>query len=318
MVQEIAPNIFVETEYHGANVAFIPTGEGVILIDTPMLPNDARAWLATIQQHTDQEILYIINTDHHRAHIIGNQFFPMARVLAHEHAWKEMKSYGDSFRTRLLNMYRDRNPPAVAEWRHLKIIKPQVTFTGRSTLYKGDKEIQLIAVGGHTPATIVVYFPHERILFTGDVVITDRPPFLSQGNTKQWLEALTFLRKLKYDVLIPGHGAPTGKEATDRMSDFLRLVRRHVRSAYMSGMTKAETASSLSHLIRYWPIPSEEKPKADRRFKSGLGRVWNEIRAEETAKARGKVKRTTKPARPKLSLEEPEGSGDEDTEEDEE
>src|SRR5512139_3125190 len=133
MVREIAPNIFVETEYHGANVAYIVTGEGVILIDTPMLPVQAQAWLAEIQKRTDQKILYIINTDHHRAHVIGNQWFPMATVIAHERAWKEMKSYGDSFRTRLINMYRDRIPEAVEVWKaSLQIIKPEITFTGRT------------------------------------------------------------------------------------------------------------------------------------------------------------------------------------------
>jgi cyclase len=184
-------------------------------------------------------------------------------------------------------MYRDRIPEAVEEWKqHLKIIKPEITFIGRTIIFKGGKEIHLIPLGGHTPATSVVFFPQERLLFTGDLVITDRPPFLSQGNTKQWLQALTYLRKLRYDVLIPGHGEPTGKEATERMSEYLRMVRRKVRSAYRSGLPKADTARSLSHLIRYWPIPPSEKPKADRRFKSGLGRVWNEMRAEETAKAR--------------------------------
>jgi cyclase len=256
-----------------------------------MLPDDARLWLSEIRKRTDQEILYIINTDHHRAHVIGNQHFPTATVIAHEHAWKEMKSYGDSFRTRLINMYRDRIPEAVEEWKqHLQIIKPEITFVGRTILFKGDKEIHLIPVGGHTPATSLVYFPVEKLLFTGDLVITDRPPFLSQGNTKQWLEALTYVRKLRYDVLIPGHGEPTGKEATETMSDYLRMVRRKVRSAFRSGLPKADTARSLSHLIRYWPIPPSEKPKADRRFKSGLGRVWNEMRAEETAKNKGKAK----------------------------
>ncbi|MDX9829117.1 MAG: MBL fold metallo-hydrolase [Anaerolineae bacterium] len=291
MIREIAPNVFVETEYHGANVAFIATGEGVILIDTPMLPREARHWLCEIEKRTDERILYIVNTDHHRAHIIGNQHFPMATVVAHENAWKEIKSYGDSFRTRLMNMYRERIPEAAAEWKQtLEIVKPQVTFTGRTVLYKGQTELHLIAVGGHTPATAVVYMPNEKLLFTGDVVVTNRPPFLSQGNTKEWLEALTYLRKLRYDILIPGHGELTGKEATDRMSEYLRLVRRKVRSAYQAGMPKADTARSLSHLIRYWPIPPFEKPKADRRFKSGLGRVWNEIKAEETAKAKAKTK----------------------------
>jgi cyclase len=287
MIREIAPNIFVETEYHGANVGFVVTGEGVILIDTPMLPDQARLWHGVIEQRTDEPITYIVNTDHHRAHVIGDQYFPSATVIAHEQAWKEMKSYGDSFRTRLINMYRDRIPEAVAEWKQsLEIIKPEITFTSRTILYKGDKEIHIIPLGGHTPATSVVYLPNEKLLFAGDVVVTNRPPFLSQGSTKQWLQGLTYLRKLRYDVLIPGHGELTGKEATDNMSDYLRMVRRKVRGAYLSGMPKTETARSLSHLIRYWPIPPFEKPKADRRFKSGLGRVWNEVRAEEVAKAR--------------------------------
>jgi cyclase len=297
MIREIAPNIFVETQYHGANVAFIVTGEGVILIDSPMLPKEARQWRVEIGKRTDQEIIYVINTDHHRAHVIGNQFFPTATVIAHERAWKEMKSYGDSFRTRLINMYRDRIPAAVEEWKQsLEIIKPEITFSGRTLLFKGDKEIHLIPVGGHTPATTVIYFPNEKLLFTGDAVVTNRPPFLSQGNTKEWLQALTYLRKLRYDVLIPGHGELTGKEATENMSNYLRMVRRKVRSAYRSGLPKADTARSLSHLIRYWPIPSFEKPKADRRFKSGLGRVWNEVRAEEMAKARAKARAKRKRA----------------------
>jgi cyclase len=289
MIREIVPNIFVETEYHGANVAFIVTGEGVILIDSPMLPNEAVHWRAEIEKRTSEKIIYIINTDHHRAHVIGNQYFPTATVIAHEQAWKEMKSYGDSFRTRLLNMYRDRMPEAVEVWQQdLEIIKPEVTFTGRTVLYHGGKEIHFIPVGGHTPATTVVYFPQEKLLFAGDVVVTNRPPFLSQGNTREWLEALTYLRKLNYDVLIPGHGELAGKEATENMSEYLRMVRRKVRSAYRSGLPKADTARSLSHLIRQWPIPPFEKPKADRRFKSGLGRVWNEIRAEEKAKEQAK------------------------------
>jgi cyclase len=297
MIREIAPRIFVETQFHGANVAFIVTGEGVILIDTPMLPKEARQWRTEIEKMTDQKIIYIINTDHHRAHVIGNQFFPTATVVAHERAWKEMKSYGDSFRTRLINMYRDRIPAAVEEWKkNLEIIKPEITFSGRTLLFKGDKEIHLIPVGGHTPATTVIYFPNEKLLFTGDAVVTNRPPFLSQGNTKEWLQALTYLRKLRYDILIPGHGELTGKEATENMSEYLRMVRRKVRSAYRSGLPKTDTARSLSHLIRYWPIPPFEKPKADRRFKSGLGRVWNEVRAEEMAKARAKARAKRKKA----------------------
>ncbi len=276
-------------------MGFIITGEGVILIDTPMLPDQAHVWLEEIRKRTDQEIKYIINTDHHRGHIIGNQYFPMATVIAHEFAWKNMKSYGDSFRTRLLNLYRNRMPDAAEEWkRNLRIVEPEITFSGRTSLFKGDKEIQLLPLGGHTPATTVIFMPGDGLVFAGDLVVTDRPPFLSQGDTREWLQALTYLRKLRYDVLIPGHGELTSKEATEKMSDFLRTVRRKVRSAYKMGLGKADAARSLKHLIHYWPIPPFEKPKADRRFKSSLSRVWNEMREEEVAKARAMKKKAKK------------------------
>jgi cyclase len=298
MIREIAPNVFVETEFHGANVGFIITGEGVILIDTPMLPDDASLWLSEIKRRTDQEIVYIVNTDHHRAHIVGNQYFPTATVIAHEFAWKNMKSYGDSFRTRLLNLYRDRIPKAASEWeKHLEIVLPEITFTDRLLLFKGDKEIHLIPLGGHTPATTVAYLPQDKLLFAGDLVITDRPPFLSQGDTKEWLKALRYLRKLRWDILIPGHGELTGEEATQNMSEFLRLVRRRVRSAYRAGLSKTETARGLRYLLNHWPIPPFEKPKADRRFKSSLNRVWNEMRAEDKARAAAKKKEVRAGAR---------------------
>ena len=286
MIQEVAPGVYVETGFHGANVGSIVTDEGVILIDTPLLPDDARRWHGEIRKRTDREITYIVNTDHHRGHILGNQYFPSATVMAHEFAWKNMRCYSNSFRTRLLNLYRDRMPDAVEEWRkHLQIVEPEITFTDRTILFKGDKEIRLIPVGGHTKATTVVHLPGDRILFAGDLVVTDRPPFLSQSNTGQWLQALTYLRKMRYNVLVPGHGELCGKEATERMSQFLRLVRRRVRSAYRAGMPKAETTRSLRYLIDQWPIPPFEKPKADRRFKSSLNRVWNEMRADAEAKA---------------------------------
>jgi cyclase len=289
VIREIAPRVYVETGFHGANVGFIVTGEGVVLIDAPLLPDDARLWLSEIRGRTEQEIAFIVNTDHHRGHILGNQYFSTAKVIAHEFAWKNMQGYGDSFRTRLLNLYRKRMPDVVEEWKQdLEIIPPEITFTGRTILFKGDKELHLIPLGGHTKATTVVYLPQDRILFAGDLVITDRPPFLSQSDTRKWLRALTYLRKLHYDVLVPGHGELCGKEATERMSEFLRLVRRRVRSAYRSGMSKTDTSRTLQSLISEWPIPPFEKPKAARRFKSSLNRVWNEMRAEAAAKAQAR------------------------------
>ncbi|MCP4751090.1 MAG: hypothetical protein GY866_09365, partial [Proteobacteria bacterium] len=57
--------ILVETEYVGANVACISTERGLVLMDSPFLPRDARDWKRKIQEQTGRDIAYIVNTDHH-------------------------------------------------------------------------------------------------------------------------------------------------------------------------------------------------------------------------------------------------------------
>ena len=41
-MREISPGIFVETDQRGANYGGIVTDDGIIVIDTPMVPKQAR------------------------------------------------------------------------------------------------------------------------------------------------------------------------------------------------------------------------------------------------------------------------------------
>ena len=66
-MQEIAPGVFVETGYRNANVGCIITEDGVILVDTPMVPAQAQAWRKHVAEaSSNARILYVINTVHHR------------------------------------------------------------------------------------------------------------------------------------------------------------------------------------------------------------------------------------------------------------
>ncbi|MCC7354097.1 MAG: hypothetical protein IT330_10095, partial [Anaerolineae bacterium] len=121
-MEQIARGIYVETGYKGANVGLVLTREGGICIDTPMIPEEALRWAQQVQRLTNGRILYVINTDHHRGHVLGNRYFP-APVIAHELAWKEMKSYGDNFRQRLMDSFK-KEPAIAAQFADLRIIVP--------------------------------------------------------------------------------------------------------------------------------------------------------------------------------------------------
>lgn len=278
-MQQITRAVYAETNVRGANVGFVVTGEGVVLIDSPMIPSEARWWREQIAKVTDQEIIYLINTDHHRGHVLGNQYLATT-IIAHELAWKEMKSYGDSFRQRLINRFvKDNEPEVAAEFENLKVILPRITFTDKMTLYKGDKTIRLIHVGGHTAATSLVHVVEDSVLFTGDVVVNDRHPFIGHGNSKEWLNALTYIRKLRVETIVPGHGEICDRETLQRLSEYIRRMRAQVRTLYRAGRSKTETGSRVD-LFNFFPVPDKNRQRIRKRFKTSVGRVYEEMKAD--------------------------------------
>ena len=275
MLEEIARNVFVKLDYEGANVGCILTDEGAIVIDTPMIPNEAKDWAETVSKLTDT-VLYVFNTDHHRAHIMGNQFFD-APIIAHEAAWKEMANYKDTFIERTKNLFKKR-PEIQKQLDQITIVRPELSFTGRLIMYKGDRELHLVHLGGHTPATSGLYLPEERILFTGDLVVVDEHPALGQCDSEGWLRKLRWLRRQRYALLVPGHGPLCNVEASEPVSEYIRAMRSKVRSQFKSGRTKAEAAVVISQMIDYFPYRQGEKSIIEKRIRAGVSRVYDEMK----------------------------------------
>jgi len=280
MLQEIADRVFVELDYEGANVGCILTDVGAIVIDTPMIPEESKHWAKTVAELTDR-VLYIFNTDHHRAHVMGNQYFDVP-VMAHEAAWKEMVNYKDTFIERTKNLFKKR-PEIQKQFDATRITKPELCFTGKLVMERGGREIHFIHLGGHTPATSGIHLPLERILFTGDLVVVDEHPALGQCDSEDWLTKLRWLRRQKYAQIVPGHGALCNVEASEPVSEYIRAMRSKVRSQFKSGRTKAEAAVVISQMLDFFPYRPGEKSIIEKRIRAGVSRVYDEMKTLYTA-----------------------------------
>jgi len=278
-MQQIGQGIYAETSYRGGNVGFVVTGEGVILINTPLSPLEARRWRDEIAGVTDQEVIYIINTDYHPECIVGNHVF-RAPVIAHELAWKKMKSYGDSFCQRLVDAFKG-EPKVAAALKRLRIVTPQITLTDRMDLHKGNKVLRLIHVGGRTPASIIVHIPENGVLFAGDVVVNGVHPLMGEANSKEWLDALTYIRRswVKAEVIVPGEGGTCGKEATEKLSKYIRRLRARIRGMYATGHNRAEAVASVAEMVDFFPVAAGKEDEAKQRLRANAERVYEEMRA---------------------------------------
>jgi cyclase len=281
-MRQIGQGIYVHTGYRGGNVGCVITGEGVILINTPIVPHEARQWRDEIAKVTDQKVIYIINTDYHPECIVGNQVFA-APVIAHEQTWRKMKTYGEAFRQRLMDLFKA-EPKVAAELKSLNIVTPRITLTDRMTIHKGDKVLKLIHVGGHTPASIIVHIPEDGVLFAGDIVVNGMHPVMDEANSKEWLEALIYIRRpwMKVDIIVPGEGEICDKEATKSLSTYIRRLRARIRASYLAGQSKSEAIASVADMVNFFAMADQEK--ARQRLRANAEQVYEEMKAAREAR----------------------------------
>jgi cyclase len=279
-MQRLNSDVYVETGYEGANVGCVRTEAGLILIDTPMSPRNARAWRARVTQLTGQEVRYVINTSYHPHHMLGNYFFAPAPVIAHRVVWDQIEGWSDSQRQRILETLKEKYPEAAGAYEELQIVRPRLTFTDRITLHCGEKSLRLIHLGGHSPAAIGIYLPEKEVFFSGDVIVNGQHPVMEEAHTGQWLRALTEIRRLRIKALVPGCGPLCTKEDTQQLSAYIRLLRRRVRSHMKGsrGWKEALDSIDMEELVKFFPVEATARPAIEKRIWTSLRRVYEELR----------------------------------------
>ncbi len=199
-----------------------------------------------------------------------------------------MKGYGDNFKQRVIDSFK-KEPEIQAQFTDIQIIVPKMTFSHRLDIVRGGRDLRIIRIGGHTAATSVVWMPDEQLLFVGDAVWVDQHPYMAQANSKEWLDGLTYIRKLKADQIVPGRGPVCGRDGYRAHVGVYPLhARARAHCIYRQGKTKQETVQAVLREVAGWfPISAALKSKTESQIKQGIGRIWNEL--EKAGKAKEKA-----------------------------
>ncbi len=285
-MDKLTPQVFVEPGYRGCTVGAIVTPIGVVCVDTPLLPADARHWRACLAELSNQPIVYTIYTDGHRDRVLGQQWLG-GLVVAHEATWEKLRSYGDAMRQQVIEFLMHHGAPEAAEElsRHLQLGLPQLTVSngGTLTLHLGKPKIVARPVGGATPGSLWVELPDQDVVFTGDVVTQSTHPFMSEASTTAWLERLAELREPDYFAtkIVPGRGAGYKRADTQKTVNYLTDMRARVRQIMTERRGKFDASEFLPEFLNRFPIPNDEHERVQRRIRTGLERVYEELKLEK-------------------------------------
>lgn len=279
--EEVADNVYFVTGTGkirtDSNSMVVVGQEEVLVVDSHVTADAAHQMLKSIKAITDLPVHYLINTHYHFDHAHGNQAFP-DNVEIIGHPYTRDKLLGDVLKgatyqvigspkveTQHLHtmeaeqLRSDRagqgaqNTAIQRRKRHIKALKavtptpPNITFENKLTLYRGGREIELLFLGrGHTAGDVVVFLPREKIMFTGDLLMS-HASYLGDSYPLDWIKTLEKLKSLDVDLYLPGHGEIfRDTSLIDTNQQFLRDFWHRVKELSEQGLTRDQLFNQFS------------------------------------------------------------------------
>ncbi|WP_210492891.1 MBL fold metallo-hydrolase [Patulibacter sp. SYSU D01012] len=242
-LRQLTDRVHVETQHLGSNNGIVDGGDGTLaLVDAPHRPTDAQAWAATVAGLGTAR--WLVNTDHHPDHTIGNRWLPGA-VVAHRRTRERLVEAAPT-REYLRDLFAVIDPDAVPLVDDYAVRLADVTFDDRMTLHVGDRRLELQHAPGHTENTIFVHVPEEGVLFTGDDVCNLGLPAWLDGSVPAFFDAIDRAEGIDFEHLVPGHGEPGGRELLERYRALGRELVGRVAAARDRGWDREECAQRIA------------------------------------------------------------------------
>ena len=276
-IQEVSAHVYANSEYELANVACIDTGDGLVLVDTPTMPEDISHWKYFIDSMKGTGVAYIIATHHHFDHIMGNNRLG-GNVIMQENAFELMKQPGSTLRELLAP-----NLPGITKEKldflaSEPLLTPKITFSDRMCLKLGDLTLHLFHVGGHSKGSLCVYVEEDKVLLAGDNISPGQHPFRGHADHLEWIKALRWMKGLDADAIIPGHGPLCGKDELDHFIEYLSRLWCITESLIKKGASRDEViAETRNRMFDFFEVERERLEEMTKLFDAGTPRLYDEI-----------------------------------------
>jgi glyoxylase-like metal-dependent hydrolase (beta-lactamase superfamily II) len=203
-VVELADGVFGYISDFDPNTGGLQGEDDCLAIDCRATPSLAREMLGAIHEHSGLPVTRIFLTHYHAVRVLGRAAFQdVHTILSSRGTWDLIRERGDAdFASEVRRFPRlFQGVEDVPGLTH-----PHQTFEREATLWMG-REVQLLHLGrGHTAGDSVVWLPHEKILFAGDLIEDKCALYCGDAYLRDWLVTLEQLESLGAETVVPGRG----------------------------------------------------------------------------------------------------------------
>ena len=273
-MQSIAKDIYIETQYPGVTLGAINLPHGLIQVDAPPSPEDGRAWRAALLNLGGSAERMLVHLDAHPDRTLGARAMDCT-VVAHERTGQVFRSRPTTFKAQGEETGSDwENIPGLG---NIRWVPPEITFNQQMIVHWGESPVLLEHHPGPAAGAIWIVLPEEKIVFVGDAVLHNQPPFLAGADIDAWLAALKLLLSPAYkgwDV-VSGRGGVVGGEAIKAQADFLEQVLKKVEKLAQKKPSPDALEALAVSLLGHFKIPANRQTKYLRRLRNGLQHYYS-------------------------------------------
>ena len=225
-MEEISSSIYYENSFSGVTLGAILLPQGTILLDAPLRAEEGRSWRSTLNSLGASPNRVLVNLDAHPDRTLGARGMDCT-IIAHQKT-------ALVFRSRP-SVFKGQNSESGSEWEAYdeavgtRWAVPDLTFTEHLLIHWGPYPVILEQHPGPMPGAIWVILPEEKIIFVGDAVLANQPPFLAHADIEEWFESLDYLQNNYKDfMIISGRGGLIPSQYIREQQHLLKHIQRGI------------------------------------------------------------------------------------------
>jgi glyoxylase-like metal-dependent hydrolase (beta-lactamase superfamily II) len=239
----------VENQSFMNNPAWVVTADGVVVIDPGSSVQVGRMVMAQLQKTTNKPVTHVFNTHVHGDHWLGNQavleVWPKATIIGHPDMIKGAKAGADAFWIKLMSdMTKGYTDGTRAEI-------PTIEATDGQAFKIGGKTFRIhSSTDGHSKTDLMIEIVEDRILFTGDNVLSRQVMNLRDGTFKGVMKETDRALALNAKLYVPGHGKSGDRKLVEEQKAWFDILMPEVRRMYDEGLSDFEMKPVLAEKLK--------------------------------------------------------------------
>lgn len=268
-MQSLTENIHVEDQYAGVTLGAINLPQGMIYIDAPPSPEDGRSWRAELIDLDSGYQRLLINLDSNSDRVIGTRAMDCP-ILVHENT-------AEYYRNRT-GTFKNQGEPTGTVWEtipnlgNIRWTHPELTFTDKMSLYWDDAPIELEHHPGSDIGAMWLILPDDKIVFVGDAVVKNQPPFLARADLPRWIADIELLLSDEYQgfTVVSGRGGTCATSTIEKQLDVLEKAHKELEKLASKNAEPGDTEKMIPKLLKPLRFLASERDLFTARLQYGL------------------------------------------------